>query len=179
MAARNSIAEDTTFQLDLSARGYQVLFWRGAVNRCPGCGHSQWYIGRVTAECGICGTALPINEATQAGLVPSGRRAIALHVINPEHVIDPGRAKAGKKAGKQERRQSERVDTEGRTIALHIDGSSHAFAIKDLSSGGVQGVALPGIAEASKLIVELEDGTMLPAELKWSDGTFAGLAFVK
>ena len=185
MAARRSIASDTTFQLDLSARGYQVLFWRGAVNRCPGCGHSQWYIGRVTAECGICGTALPINEATQAGLVPSGRRAVALHVIdtghviNPGHVIDAGTAKTGTKAGKSERRLDQRIDTEGKIIVLHIDGSSHAFAISDLSTGGVKGVALPGIAEASKLIVELEDGTMLPAELKWSDGAYAGLAFVK
>jgi hypothetical protein len=181
LAARTSIASDTTFQLDLSARGYQVLFWRGAVNRCPGCGHSQWYIGRVTAECGICGTALPINEATQAGLSPSGRRAIALHVVDSGHVADPGLESAASdpRAGQKERRRHPRVETEGRTIALHIDGSSHAFAIKDLSAGGVQGVAIPGISGAGRLIVELEDGTMLPAELKWSDGEFAGLAFVK
>lgn len=187
MAARTSIASETTFKLDLSARGYQVLFWRGAVNRCPGCGHSQWYIGRVTAECGICGTALPINEATQAGLNPCGRRAVALHLIGPGQAIDPGSlktgtktaAKSGKRAGEKERRRDERVETTGRTIALHIDGSPHAFAITDLSTGGAKGVAIPGIAEATKLVVELEDGTMLPAELKWSDGKFAGLAFLK
>ena len=181
MAAKRSSASEMTFQLDLSARGYQVLFWRGAVNRCPGCGHSQWYIGRVTAECGICGTALAINEATQAGLVPSGRRAVALHVINSGHAIDSGRViDAGMaETGKKERRRDQRIDTEGRTIALHIDGSPHAFAITDLSTSGAKVVAIPGIAEATKLVVELEDGTMLPAELKWSNGKFSGLAFVK
>jgi len=30
-------------------------------DRCPGCTHRQWYIGRVTAECAICGTALVLD----------------------------------------------------------------------------------------------------------------------
>lgn len=36
-------------------------------NHCPGCGRSQWIIGRSTAECAFCATALPLAErATQA-----------------------------------------------------------------------------------------------------------------
>lgn len=34
----------------------------GEVNRCPGCNRSNWYIGRMSAECAFCGTALPHNR---------------------------------------------------------------------------------------------------------------------
>ena len=30
-------------------------------DRCPGCTHRNWHIGRVTAECAICGTALVLD----------------------------------------------------------------------------------------------------------------------
>jgi hypothetical protein len=30
---------------------------------CPGCSHSNWLVGRITAECAFCGTALPRAEA--------------------------------------------------------------------------------------------------------------------
>ena len=43
----------------LQARGYAPAYRRGEVNRCPACGQSQWLVGRVTAECAICETALP------------------------------------------------------------------------------------------------------------------------
>ena len=168
MKASAAPAPKKTFQLDLSARGYQVLFWRGEVNRCPGCGQSQWYVGRVSAECGICGTALPMNEANQAGFDPIGRKAIALHVIE-----------GGKRSAKgKERRREERVATEGRIIALHIDGSPHPFAIQNISPGGLMGDALPGITNATSLVVELEDGTLIPAEVRWSNEKSAGLAFL-
>lgn len=156
------------FALDLSARGYQVLFWEEGVNHCPGCGHSQWYVGRITAECGHCATALPLARAAQAGLNPGGRKAVALHVVNPK--VKPDEL--------ADRRAGERVPADGRIIALHIDGSPRAFALENISAFGVKGTALPGLDEASELVVELEDGTLLPAELKWSDGTFAGLAFL-
>jgi hypothetical protein len=155
------------FALDLSARGYQVLFWEDGVNHCPGCGHSQWFVGRITAECGHCGTALPLARASQAGLNPGGRKAVALHVVG-ESASEPA----------PDRREGERVAAAGRVIGLHIDGSPRAFALENISANGVKGAALPGIDEASELVVELEDGTLIPAELKWCDGTFAGLAFV-
>lgn len=34
----------------------------GDTNHCPGCGRSQWIIGRTTAECAFCSTAIPLAE---------------------------------------------------------------------------------------------------------------------
>lgn len=50
-------------------RGYAVAYREDEVNHCPGCGRSHWYIGRLLAECGFCGTAIPLR-ATH--LQPSG-----------------------------------------------------------------------------------------------------------
>lgn len=44
----------------IAARGYHAVFRDGAVNHCPGCGRSHWWVGRQLAECAFCGTALPI-----------------------------------------------------------------------------------------------------------------------
>jgi hypothetical protein len=159
-----------TYQLDLSSRGYQVLFWRDQVNHCPGCGKTQWHVGRLTAECGFCGTALAIDAATISNFELTGRKAVALHVV------DGGK---GDESHWIEKRKHERTPADGRTVMLHIDGSKHAFAIHNTSAGGLMGEALSGISEASSLVVELEDGTCIPAELKWSDGEFAGLAFLE
>ena len=52
---------------DPAARGYVLVYRENAVNHCPGCGRSHWYVGRVSAECGFCGTALPLAEATARG----------------------------------------------------------------------------------------------------------------
>lgn len=48
-------------------RGYHVAYRAGEVNHCPGCGRSHWHIGRVSAECGFCGTALPLTERMTVG----------------------------------------------------------------------------------------------------------------
>jgi hypothetical protein len=32
---------------------------------CPGCGRAHWLIGRATAECAFCSTALPLAEASR------------------------------------------------------------------------------------------------------------------
>lgn len=61
---------------DPSARGYSVAYRAGQTNFCPGCGRSHWYVGRVSAECGFCATALPLVEATTRG---SGTYARGLH----------------------------------------------------------------------------------------------------
>lgn len=47
--------------------GYRVAFRPGEHNACPGCGQSHWTIGRMTAECAICATALPINTGGTFG----------------------------------------------------------------------------------------------------------------
>lgn len=49
--------------IDPTARGYYVVYRRGEANFCPGCGRSQWYLGRGSAECAYCSTALPFERA--------------------------------------------------------------------------------------------------------------------
>lgn len=39
-------------------RGYAPLYRAGAA--CPGCGAGHWIVGRVSAECARCGTAIPL-----------------------------------------------------------------------------------------------------------------------
>ncbi len=52
---------------DPSLRGYHVAYRDNEVNHCPGCGRSQWYVGRFSAECGFCSTALPRVESLRMG----------------------------------------------------------------------------------------------------------------
>jgi len=35
------------------------VYRQGHPNRCPDCGHSSWQVGRTSAECLCCETALP------------------------------------------------------------------------------------------------------------------------
>ncbi|UZK66851.1 hypothetical protein [Sphingomonas sp. M1-B02] len=39
---------------------YRASYRPQEVNHCPSCGNSQWMIGRMTAECAFCATALPL-----------------------------------------------------------------------------------------------------------------------
>ena len=48
---------------DIARRGYHAVFRQNETNHCPGCGRTNWYVGRVSAECGFCSTALPIAVA--------------------------------------------------------------------------------------------------------------------
>jgi hypothetical protein len=49
---------------DPSGRGYHAVYREHEVNHCPGCGRTHWIIGRVSAECAFCATALPLAEAS-------------------------------------------------------------------------------------------------------------------
>ncbi len=40
------------------------LYHQDTVNHCPSCGGKQWHIGRSTAECAYCSTALPLASVT-------------------------------------------------------------------------------------------------------------------
>jgi hypothetical protein len=46
------------------ARGYHAVYHDNEVNHCPGCGRTQWLIGRETAECAFCSTALPLAASS-------------------------------------------------------------------------------------------------------------------
>jgi hypothetical protein len=50
-----------------AARGYRILYHTGATNYCPGCGHTNWYVGRWTAECAFCATVLPLSDRQGQG----------------------------------------------------------------------------------------------------------------
>jgi len=52
---------------DPAHRGYHIVYRESETNHCPGCGRSHWYVGRLSAECAFCGTALPLVEAVSTG----------------------------------------------------------------------------------------------------------------
>jgi hypothetical protein len=58
------------FPHDPSRRGFLILYHPGEANHCPGCGRSHWYVGRLSAECGFCGSALALADTgiTGAGM---------------------------------------------------------------------------------------------------------------
>lgn len=41
---------------------YVQLYHKGESNHCPGCGGTHWLVGRSSAECARCDTALPLAE---------------------------------------------------------------------------------------------------------------------
>ena len=55
---------DLGLKHDPSARGYHAVYREHEVNHCPGCGRTHWLIGRMSAECAFCSTALPLAEAS-------------------------------------------------------------------------------------------------------------------
>ena len=65
--------EAESFAHDPAARGYSVGYRAGQPNFCPGCGRSHWFVGRVSAECGFCATALPLIEASSRGIGTQAR----------------------------------------------------------------------------------------------------------
>lgn len=48
-----------TLPHDPHHRGYVIRHKPGC--SCPGCGRSSWLIGRLSAECAFCGTAIPLG----------------------------------------------------------------------------------------------------------------------
>ena len=60
----SSIESRRAGQFNPNARGYHAVYHDGEVNHCPGCGRTQWLIGRMSAECAFCATALPLAEAS-------------------------------------------------------------------------------------------------------------------
>ena len=44
-------------------RGWHVTYREGEPRPCPGCGKSNFYVGRFSAECAFCGAAVPLEGA--------------------------------------------------------------------------------------------------------------------
>ncbi len=55
------------FPHDPAMRGYVVAYRPEGPNLCPGCGRSHWLVGRLSAECAFCATALEIPHSTRGG----------------------------------------------------------------------------------------------------------------
>ncbi len=59
-------------------RGYHIMYRENETNRCPGCGHTHWIIGRIMAECAFCATALPMeafsDHTAKAPIMQRGKK---------------------------------------------------------------------------------------------------------
>lgn len=56
---------------DPALRGFHAMYRDNEVNHCPGCGRTHWMVGRLSAECAFCATALPLESSLQAQSEPT------------------------------------------------------------------------------------------------------------
>jgi hypothetical protein len=64
---RSALSEQQDFVIHPTMRGFGILYRKDVVNHCPGCGHTHWLVGRFSAECAFCGTAVPLAESGMLG----------------------------------------------------------------------------------------------------------------
>jgi hypothetical protein len=148
-----------SFAAALAKRGHHIIYRVNEANHCPGCGRSQWYIGRVSAECGFCGTAVPLAETSrQQSNATMGRSQVA--------------------ASSADQRRFPRMAVKNRKLKLLIDGSPTSFAVENISEGGVMGAHVAGLQPGANVHVRFEGGVLVPAVVKWVDSGSIGLAFV-
>jgi hypothetical protein len=147
-----------SFAASLAQRGHHIVYRANESNHCPGCGRSHWYIGRVSAECGFCGTAIPLAEAARHEVVSPAPRPSSVSAIDE--------------------RRHQRVSAKGRKLQLLIDGSPTKFALQNISEGGAMGDNLSDLAPGAKVHVRFEAGILVPAEVKWAEDGMIGLAFI-
>ena len=146
-----------SFAASLTQRGHHIVYRANAANHCPGCGRSNWFIGRVSAECGFCATAVPLAEARADH--PSARAA------------------PPKRTGHAEQRRFARSAARGRKLQLLVDTSPVTFALPNISEGGVMGESAIALQPGASVNVRFEGGIMVPAMVKWSEDGLVGLAF--
>ena len=147
-----------SFAAGLAKRGHHIVYRVNESNHCPGCGRSHWIIGRVTAECGFCGTAVPLAETSwQEATAPSPR---------PRNVTPTA-----------DQRRYPRMAAKGRKLKLLIDGSPTNVAIHDISEGGLKGDQVRDLAPGAKVHVRFEGGILVPAVVRWAEDGMVGLAF--
>lgn len=151
-----------SFAAGLAKRGHHIVYRANESNHCPGCGRSQWYIGRVSAECGFCGTAVPLAEASRHESI-----AHSTSKARPKNV-----------ALASEQRRFPRMPAKGRKLQLLIDGSPASFALHNISEGGLMGDQVGDLVPGAKVMVRFEGGVLVPAVVKWADDGHVGLAFV-
>jgi hypothetical protein len=149
-----------SFAASLARRGHHIVYRANESNHCPGCGRSQWYIGRVSAECGFCGTAVPLAEASW-------------------HEATPHPASSRPRLTKvEDQRRHQRMSAKGRKLQLLIDGSPTSFALHNISEGGVMGDQVADLTPGAKVHVRFEGGILVPAVVRWAEDGLVGLAFI-
>ena len=148
-----------SFAAGLAKRGHHIVYRANADNHCPGCGRSQWYIGRMSAECGFCGTAVPLAEARI-----------------DEEATPAARPRGSVRAADQ--RRFPRMAANGRKLKLLIDGSPKSFALHNISEGGAMGALAVDLTPGAKVYVRFEGGVLVPAVVKWAEDGLVGLAFI-
>ncbi|MEO8176365.1 MAG: PilZ domain-containing protein [Sphingomicrobium sp.] len=146
-----------SFAAALANRGHHIVYRANEANHCPGCGRSQWYIGRVSAECGFCGTAVPLAEARGDYRAAAGGTA--------------------KPAASGNQRRHPRMPAKGRDLQLLIDGSPTNFALHNISEGGAMGDSALDLVAGADVYVRFEGGILVPAVVKWAEDGLLGLAF--
>jgi hypothetical protein len=147
-----------SFAAALAQRGHHIVYRANESNHCPGCGRSHWYIGRVSAECGFCGTAIPLAEARHDdGIASSPRPAVVRSA---------------------DQRRHSRQGAKGRKLQLLINDSPSSFALHNISEGGVMGDAVSTLLPGAKVHVRFEGGILVPAVVKWAEDGLVGLAFI-
>ena len=61
----------TTFARAAGATaGHALLYRNGVVNHCPACDCTNWLVGRTSAQCARCETALPLAQMMQPSRGP-------------------------------------------------------------------------------------------------------------
>ena len=150
-----------SFAAGLAQRGHHIVYRANEENRCPGCGRCNWHIGRISAECGFCGTAVPLAETYRqegAARAPSTNGKTKVSAAN--------------------QRKHERMPAKGRKLQLLVDGSPTNFALQNISEGGVAGKGGVQMAPGAKVYVRFEGGVLVPAVVKWAEDGMVGLAFI-
>ena len=145
-----------SFAASLAARGHHIVYRAHESNHCPGCGRSNWYIGRISAECGFCGTAVPLAETSVVDAAPASSRS--------------------RKSADQ--RRFERTPVKARKLQLLIDGSPASFALQNISEGGALGETPANLIPDAKVHVRFDGGVLVPAVVKWAENGLVGLAFI-
>lgn len=151
----------SSFAATLAQRGHHIVYRANAHNHCPGCGRSQWFIGRISAECGFCGTAVPLAEAK----------------FDDHGPVTPSRPRSRHAAGTANQRRFPRMAAKGRELQLLIDGSPVSFALHNISEGGAMGAGAPDLVPGANVYVRFEGGILVPAVVKWTEDGHVGLAF--
>lgn len=144
--------------MDVAKRGHHIVYRINEANHCPACGRSHWYIGRVSAECGFCGAAVPLAETSRREPAAVGSRS--------------------RPALSADQRRHPRMQAKGRKLKLLVDGSPSSFAIHNISEGGLMGDCVADLVPGASVHVRFEGGILVPAVVKWIEGGLLGLGFV-